>query len=424
MRTGRLFFVAFMLIVSACVSKESIVIPPAKPFDHPQLSNLSAQEIQANGDTIIFGKNKKYTNDNIKIVYLQGSPFEIGYAHGKLMKNEIEDHVKFWLHYGKLRFLGTNYGINLLKERAKEVEQHIPSEYLEELHGISVGSNLDYDTLLGINAMSTTAYSFGGHGCTSFAFKDQQSNIVRSRNLDWPTGSTRDFFSGETVYIVKPDSGFGFISVNRPGWIDAMTAMNEMGLTFGDHGLVGFRQKTWNKIPQNFLHRKVIQYSRTIDDAEEQVKQHKPYTIALFLVSSKSDAAVFEMANDKFARIDMEDGYLALSNHARELHSRKWDDTIDRLDLANEYLKRNLESMNIEKAVYLNRTQPISRSEYGGRNRHSVIFSSNELNFWIAKPKEPEEIPACYGTYTGFNLLKELYGQGHDPDPPFFPAKE
>ena len=32
--------------------------------------------------------------------------------------------------------------------------------------------------------------------------------------------------------------------------------------------------------------------------------------------------------------------------------------------------------------------------------------------------------PACYGTYTGFNLLKELYGQGHDPDPPFFPAKE
>ena len=420
MKTGRLIYIAFILIISSCVSKESIEIPPAKPFDHPQLSNLSTQEIQAHGDTIIFGRNKKYTNDNIKIVYLKGSPFEIGYAHGKLMKNEIEDQVKFWLYYGKLRFLGTNYGINIVTERAKEVEQHIPSEYLEELHGISVGSNIDYDTLLFINTLSTTAYSFIGHGCTSFAFKDKQSNIVRSRNVDWPTGSTKDFVSGETVYIVKPDSGFGFISVNRPGWIDCMTGMNETGLTIGDHGVFGFRHKTWNKIPHTFLNRKIVQYSRTIDDAEDQFKQHKPYTIAAFLVSSKSDAAVFEMANDKFARIDMEDGYLALSNHARVINSTKGDDSVDRLNQANEFLKRNLDSMNVEKAVFLNRTKPISRS--GGRNRHSVIFNSNDLNFWIAKPEEPQKAPACYGTYTGFNLLKELYGQGYDPDPQFFPA--
>ena len=86
MKAQRLIFIVCILILSACVSKESIVIPPAKPFNHPQLFNLSTQEMQANGDTIIFGKNKKYTNDNIKIVYLQGSPFEIGYAHGKLMK--------------------------------------------------------------------------------------------------------------------------------------------------------------------------------------------------------------------------------------------------------------------------------------------------------------------------------------------------
>jgi hypothetical protein len=35
-----------------------------------------------------------------------------------------------------------------------------------------------------------------------------------------------------------------------------------------------------------------------------------------------------------------------------------------------------------------------------------------------------KKAPACFGTYTGFNLLKELYGQGHDPDPPYFPAKD
>ena len=241
MRFHRIVNIAFVIFISACVSKESIVIPPAKPFDHPQLSNLSAQKIQAHGDTIIFGKSKKYTKNNRKIVYLQGRPFEIGYAHRKLMNKEIDDNLKFWLYYGKVRFLGTNYGINLMMKRAKEVEQHIPAEYLEELHGISVGSNLDYDTLLTMNALSTTAYHFAAHGCTSFAFRDRKSNIVRSRNLDWRTGSSEGFFAGMIIYIVKPDSGFGFFCVNRPGWIDATTAMNEMGLNFGDHYVRGKR---------------------------------------------------------------------------------------------------------------------------------------------------------------------------------------
>jgi predicted choloylglycine hydrolase len=422
MKAGRLIFVAFMLIVSACISKESIVIPPAKSFDHPQLINLSTQEIQANWDTIIFGKNKKYTNDNIKIVYLQGSPFEIGYAHGKLLKKEIEDQAKIMIYIIKSRFLGTNIGTNLMMERAKEVEQHIPFEYKEELHGISAGSNLDYDTLLMINTLYTTARSF--YGCTSFAFRNQKSNLIRSRNLDWPTDSYGKSFPGMVMYIVKPHTGYGFFCINRPGWINCTTGMNEMGLTLGTHYVAGFRQKMWNKMPQNFLDRKIMQYSKTIDDAEEQFKQHTPYPTAMYLVSTSSGAAVFEMANDQFARIDMEDGYLALSNHARELRSLDWTDTVDRLDQANEYLRRNLESMSVKMAIELNRTKPISYSDNSTRNRHSVIFNSNDLNFWIAKPKEPQKAPACYGTFTGFNLLKELYGQGHDPDPPYFPAKD
>ncbi len=35
------------------------------------------------------------------------------------------------------------------------------------------------------------------------------------------------------------------------------------------------------------------------------------------LVTSNKGATVFELANDKIARIDMEKNYLALSNHAR-----------------------------------------------------------------------------------------------------------
>ena len=69
-------------------------------------------------------------------------------------------------------------------------------------------------------------------------------------------------------------------------------------------------------------------------------------------------AAFPNWANDGHpARIDMEDGYLALSNHARVIHSTKWDGTVARLDQTNEYLKRNLESMNVEMAIAAHRYQ-------------------------------------------------------------------
>ena len=94
MKSGCVIFIAFICFLSACVSRESIVIPAAKPFEHPQLKNLSSQSIAAENDTIKFGESKKYVVDNIKIVSLKGSPFEIGYAHGKLLKEEIEEYLK------------------------------------------------------------------------------------------------------------------------------------------------------------------------------------------------------------------------------------------------------------------------------------------------------------------------------------------
>jgi len=49
------------------MSKESIVIPPAKPIDNPQLENLSSQTIKIENGTAKFGENKKYFINGIKI---------------------------------------------------------------------------------------------------------------------------------------------------------------------------------------------------------------------------------------------------------------------------------------------------------------------------------------------------------------------
>jgi hypothetical protein len=79
--------------------------------------------------------------------------------------------------------------------------------------------------------------------------------------------------------------------------------------------------------------------------------------------------------------------------------------------------------MNKTKALELVRSARISwRWNPVVHNRQSIIFSPATLDFWIAIPPESDYIPASYGPYVGFNLLQELYGTGHEPNPESFPA--
>ena len=70
-RIIQLIFV--LLILSGCASKTTIIeTPTTQP-----------------SEIIKFGKSQKTIKNDITVVYLSGSPYEIGFAHGKLCKEEI-----------------------------------------------------------------------------------------------------------------------------------------------------------------------------------------------------------------------------------------------------------------------------------------------------------------------------------------------
>lgn len=79
------------------------------------------------------------------------------------------------------------------------------------------------------------------------------------------------------------------------------------------------------------------------------------------------------------------------------VNSQRGGDTVDRLNYLDEYLDKNLESMNIGKAINLNRASPISRPNSKFKNEHSVFFSTNDFWFWVAMSQKQRIEPACYG---------------------------
>ena len=387
-------------LISGCATK-------TKSFEN--LLNQPATEIS------VFHQSRKYEKAGLTVVYLTGTPYEIGLAHGKLAKNEILAANKpFFDIYEKLSLDPQSKWLKV----SKKLEQHIPKEYLEEMRGIADGAEIEYDKILFLNTLTTISMY---NKCFAFSYKDTNSKIVTVRQID---GDTESFlYKDKILYIIKPQKGHGFAAILNPGWVDGESGINENGITVSQNN-INIRQIEWDIMPITQLSRHMLQYSKTIDDAEQLLERQEAFPARLIFVSSKERASIFEIANKEKARIDMENGLLTLANHARLIPSKNvQSSSTRRLDFGNEFLDENFKEMDKKKALELVRSSRISfRWNLGVHNRQSFIFSPSDLDFWIAIPPDSNYTPASYGPYIGFNLRHELYGSGDEANPKSFPA--
>lgn len=367
-----------------------------------------------------YGESKRYRRHGIDVVYLTGTPYEIGVAHGVLCEREIKSlNKKFFRIYDRLKETPQQDWLKL----SNQLEKNIPVEYIEEMRGIAQGADIDYKKILFINTLTSLSMK---DSCFAFSFINSDNRIITFRQDDELRKT--DFHRNTMLFIIKPEQGFGFAAMLTPGWVDGETGINEVGITVSQNN-IGIRQKIWDVMPITILSRSMLQYSKTIDDVEKMLDDQQAYPGRLIFVSSKQTASVFEFANTEKARIDMESGFLALSNHARVLPSRKMGSGSEkRLSFVQQVLSDSGHQMTIEKAIELVRTPLISRDTFWDRrrvqNRQAYIFSPATLDFWIALPPSSPGKPACHGEYAGFNLPHELYGTGNRPNPATFPAKQ
>jgi isopenicillin-N N-acyltransferase-like protein len=390
----------FIIITSGCV------------YQKVNIQDLVNQPIEEMGN---YNQSKKYIKAGIKVLYLTGSPYEIGFAHGKLCKNEIKNVNKiYWDYYDYHNKQPDDKWLPL----SRNIESFIPQEYILEMKGIADGSGIEYDKILFLNTLTTISMA---DGCFAFAFKDNESKIITLRQIDIATNSP--YSKKMILYIIKPQQGYGFAALLNPGMVSGETGLNEYGITVSENN-IQIKQTEWDIMPINHLSRYLLQYSGSIDDVEKSLKKQEAYPARLLFVSSKNSASIFEFANKEIATINMKNGYLAMANQACIIPSKNiTSPSTKRLDFGNQFLKDNLEDMNIEKAIKLVRTSRISwRWNPIVHNRQSIIFSPAILDFWVAIPPKSDFIPASYGPYVGFNLRQELYGTGHEPSPKSFPA--
>ena len=179
-----LVFIAVILpiaLLSSCVSKKNIKIPLSDPLPYPKLAQMQSMSIEEKDGVIYFGQSKKYKKRGITVVSLKGDPYEMGYAHGVLLKDEMMPWIREAIYWAKTQSFGTSWLENKVLNRAREIEQYIPEQYITELKGLAAGSGIDYEFLMALNTIGTTARSYW---CTSVAVKRQDGKLIRSRSAE------------------------------------------------------------------------------------------------------------------------------------------------------------------------------------------------------------------------------------------------
>ncbi|MEN2283483.1 C45 family peptidase [Algoriphagus sp. SE2] len=180
-------------------------------------------------------------NGQLRFLKLSGSSYERGFAHGELLKNEIQEVIKLFKEdiksstgqepdeFIKSFLAQTDY--------KNSVEKWTP-ELMDELKGISEGSGVDFETIfmhqLGdeywFNSKDILA-----HSCSSFGVNKTNSEpSITAQNMDIP-----EFYHGFQTVIESsvPGSDKKLMYLTIPGHL-GITGMNNRSLSINCNTLM------------------------------------------------------------------------------------------------------------------------------------------------------------------------------------------
>lgn len=263
--------------------------------------------------------DKKGYENMIEKHVLQGSPYEIGYQHGQIGKNEVLHSLQT---YEKIFY--DSQLINWEKAREKALF-HLPAieqyDYylIEEMDGVAKGAGVDFEDILVLNARTEIllgTYANGGgmtDGCTVIGTQPPVSgNTIIGQNWDWTSEQAKSLLLLEIHRENSP-----IITMITEGGIIGKIGFNSAGLGLCFSALLTDRIS--HEVPIHLALRSVLNASN-LSEAIERVKDGKTAASASLLIGQaeeNSNGMVVNLEVSPFG-IDFtggEQGYFVHTNH-------------------------------------------------------------------------------------------------------------
>ena len=333
-----------------------------------------------------------------RLLMVQGTPDEIGFAHGRLLARDIVRNIDSTLHVMAIYYsvAKKRWFREHLREALDRTRMHIDDDYFEEMRGLARGAGVPEEDVFLANVFPELFH------CSGFALSGkatQDGKLYHGRVLDYMTrvGLQRT----AVVIITRREGAIPFSNVSYAGFIGSVSGMNAEHVAIGEMG--GRGEGDWDGCPMSFLVRAALEHGKTLDDVKRVFADTRRTCEYYYVVSDGKDRSAC--------------GVEAYPTRIRfvgpgEFHERLSTPVEDCVLLSggNRYVelvsrvKAQFGQIDREKALALMKRPVAMRS-----NLHNVLFVPEDLVFLVANASAYG--PACdqpYATYDLAALLAEM----------------
>jgi hypothetical protein len=209
-------------------------------------------------------KNASLTVENgVKVLKIQGTPYEMGYQHGYLLAEGISAMINNTI-LATIAYIAQQTGTDnataekMFWEGQKIAEPFLPEEFKDEMQGITDGANAagvsvtldqimlwntnydqwciyshpDYWTPDGFEGGGNDGIVTSGGGCSSFCAWDEYAGgdgkLIFGKDED--NFNMPSQLENRIMVVASPENGYGHVFMSYPGMVGLDGGFNEVGL--------------------------------------------------------------------------------------------------------------------------------------------------------------------------------------------------
>lgn len=345
------------------------------------------------------GKGWLETINGYPVLHLKGSPREMGFQHGALLKEHVRENMHNLL---EVRGDATLVELGPIKVTPKaaieaiiEIQKpFIPKRYFEEMEGLAAGADVS------IRDARITNFIPELFHCSGFALMNsatRNGKLLHGRVLDYAVDwGLQDH---AVIIVAEPEGRIPFVNVSYAGFVGSVTGMNAEHVSIGEMGGRGLGH--WQGVPMSLLVREVLETGSDLEKAIA-VFRDSPRTCEYFYViaDAKTNEAVgMEASWDEFTLVQPGTAHPLLPNPVKDCV------LLSAGDRYKELVRRAKEGrggFTAREALKL-MERPVAMKS----NLHNVLFEPETTRFWVANASKDKQ-PAAEQPYHPFQLTELL----------------
>jgi isopenicillin-N N-acyltransferase-like protein len=342
------------------------------------------------------GAGRLEVHDGARVLFLKGTPEEMGRQHGELLRDEVREvmeRVLYGVGVGS-SFAKGRWFFGEVEEAQARVNKFVDPRVLKEMDALAAAA--------GVHPQESRLANFfpelfhcSGFALTGKATKD--GHVYHGRVLDYMRGVGLET-QAVTVVYQPTDGRHAWANVTYAGFVGSVTAMNAKGISVGEMG--GRGAGDWDGKPMAQLVREVMEQAGTLDEAVA-IMRKGPRTCEYYYVVSDGNskqAVGIAATPTTFEVVKLGESHPRLPHGIKDAvllsAGSRYETLVDRV-------KAGYGKFDDASAREL-MTRPVAMTSC----IQAVLFAPDTLDFWVANADSKNV--ASHTRYTRYNLAELL----------------